>query len=102
MSKELIEAVKALRDKCTDTENQWHNGYDRGVTDALALIEQHAAPNAEVVEAVAAAFWRRDYPNGGFIYKRYENTPFHDKELYRKEALEALTANQKGTAHDAA
>ena len=44
----------------------------------------------EVLEICCAALWAKDYPNGGSIYKRYEDTPFHDKELYRQDIKDAV------------
>ena len=46
----------------------------------------------EMVEAAAAAAWRKDYPQGGSMYRTYESTNFHDKELYRKDARIILNA----------
>lgn len=46
------------------------------------------------VERIAAFLWQRDYPRGGSMYKTYESLPFHDKELYRKEALALLGGEQ--------
>lgn len=49
-----------------------------------------ARANGWFVEVLAAALWRRDYPQGGSIYKTYESTNFHDKEIYRSEAREFI------------
>ena len=38
------------------------------------------------VESIAKTLWQRDYPTGGSMYRTYESTPFHDKEIYRREA----------------
>ena len=40
-----------------------------------------------LLELAAEALWKRDYPNGGSIYKTYESLNFEDKELYRNEAI---------------
>lgn len=48
------------------------------------------------IDMAAAVLWRRDYPNGGSIYRAYESTPIHDKEIYRKEAREALAGKDEG------
>ena len=44
------------------------------------------------VDAIASSLWHRDYPDGGSIYKTYESTQFHDKELYRNEAKTLIAA----------
>lgn len=48
------------------------------------------AMKSTAIEALAASFWHRDYPAGGSMYKTYDSLQFHDKELYRKEAREAV------------
>lgn len=40
-----------------------------------------------LLELAAEALWKRDYPQGGSIYKTYESLPSHDKELHRNEAM---------------
>lgn len=42
------------------------------------------------INAIAESYWHRDYPTGGSIYRTYASTPFHDKELYIKEANNAI------------
>ena len=69
-----------------------------------SLVRVHKAKNITIrddrssknlnkeLDACAACLWSRDYPNGGSMYKKYTDTPFHDKEIYRKEAEEILKA----------
>ncbi len=61
-------------------------------------------PAVDVVEIVASVLWRQDYPNGGSMFKTYESTHSHDKEIYRKEAREFLHTQghlkTKGNEHE--
>ena len=41
----------------------------------------------KLLELAAEALWKRDYPQGGSIYKTYDSLNFQDKEIYRKEAI---------------
>jgi len=45
----------------------------------------------ETLETCCAVLWAKDYPEGGSMYKTYESTPFHDKELYRAEVKAIVT-----------
>lgn len=62
-----------------------HEG-GNGESDANAQLIA-AAPN--LLELAAEAMWRRDYPNGGSVYKSYDSLGRDDKQLHRKEALAA-------------
>jgi len=44
------------------------------------------------LDTAAELLWTRDYPDGGSMYKTYESTPHHDKELYRREVLSLTEA----------
>jgi hypothetical protein len=44
------------------------------------------------VEEASRKMWERDYPCGGSMYKTYAETPFHDKEGYRREVKFILEA----------
>ena len=46
----------------------------------------------ELIEMACNAAWRRDYPNGGSLYKTYDGTPYYDKQLYRKEVAPIVDA----------
>ncbi len=46
-----------------------------------------------LLELAAEALWKRDYPQGGSIYKTYESLNFHDKEIHRNEALNEVGAS---------
>ncbi|MDE2233865.1 MAG: hypothetical protein KGJ90_07230, partial [Patescibacteria group bacterium] len=52
-----------------------------------ALIVQAVNERDGLIELAAEALWRRDYPQGGSIYKTYESLNFEDKEIYRNEAI---------------
>lgn len=54
-----------------------------------AFIVRACNAHDELLELAAECLWRRDYPNGGSIVKTWNDNGFHDKELYRKEALAA-------------
>ena len=64
---------------------KWHNE-KIGFTAAPTQIDA-----GELEEVIAAVLWQIDYPNGGSMYKTYESTQFHDKELYRKDARAHLS-----------
>jgi hypothetical protein len=59
---------------------------DTRMANAL-LITTAVNAHEELLELAAEALWRRDYPNGGSIYKTYDSLQFHDKQLYRNQAL---------------
>ena len=42
------------------------------------------------IDLAAKCLWARDYPNGGSVYKTFDDTPYHDKEIYRQEVIEIL------------
>lgn len=67
------------------------NTIDATIRPALEAKEK-AVPvdHPALVEYIAEKLWRCDYPQGGSIYRTYESTPFHDKELYRKQAITEL------------
>lgn len=59
---------------------------------AKAIVDHYRARYSEqiVIDEIAKRFWIADYPNGGSLYKSYEETPYHDQEAYRKEARDIL------------
>lgn len=48
--------------------------------------------SVSLIDIASEAAWRRDYPAGGSMYQTYESTPFHDKEVYRKEVAPIVAA----------
>lgn len=59
--------------------------------------DQPEPTNRMAVELAAKILWIRDYPNGGSIYKTFEQTNEDDKRIYREEveSLLALSATEK-------
>jgi hypothetical protein len=47
------------------------------------------------IDAICKLLWQRDYPKGGSIVKVWEDNQYHDRELYRKEALALLTQGRE-------
>jgi len=65
--------------------------------DLLKIVSRpQPAIDGEALDSMCKLLWERDYPNGGSIYKTYESTPFHDKELYRAEVKAALLTQSGG------
>ena len=55
--------------------------------DKTMICEMLHTSDEDLLELAAEALWKRDYPNGGSIYKTYESLNFEDKELYRNEVI---------------
>lgn len=51
-------------------------------------------------EICASMLWHVDYPLGGSVYKTYESTQFHDKQLYRKQVSELLSEYKAAQSGD--
>lgn len=52
-----------------------------------------------IIEEMAEAIYKKDYPKGGSVYKDWQSIPMHDKELYRADAKAAWGVVQ--AYHDA-
>lgn len=65
--------------------------YEKEAQAAIDTISTALLSN-EVIENSASFMWKKDYPNGGSVYKTYESIPEHDKQLYRADARRVLTA----------
>lgn len=87
-------AVEQLISSLSNTKAECLATIDRMNEDRRALQSRGNVPEG-VVEIIAGLLWKIDYPNGGSMFKTYESTHFHDKELYRKEAAELISAYRK-------
>lgn len=63
--------------------------------DAMIAIQTAIKERDRAIDAICKLLWQRDYPKGGSIVKVWEDNQYHDRELYRKEAL-ALLGGKEG------
>ncbi len=80
----------------TDVLFEWFKAYELEIRTAL----EQAQKVEGLVEVAAELLWQRDYPNGGSMYKKYDDLQFHDKEFYRKEVLLRVKLRAAGVLKD--
>lgn len=81
-----IECMQSLGEPVPETAGQ------SGGLPPSPANQQDEAWREELIEMACNAAWRRDYPNGGSLYKTYDGTPYYDKQLYRKEVTPIVDA----------
>lgn len=94
-----VSPCPACAERAAPGEWKWGRCHTPSEADAEFILTA-ANSHYGLLELAAEAMWRRDYPNGGSVYKTYESLSLKDKELHRAEAMKALalTSAERGTA----
>jgi hypothetical protein len=94
-----VSPCPSCADRAEPREWKWGRCHTPSEADAqfiLTAVNSHYG----LLELAAEAMWKRDYPNGGSIYKTYESLSLQDKELHREEALKTLALSPPASGDD--